>query len=127
MRQEAEKYRNIINTAIEADKTIKGKFATYERAIELLSKSDAEITRQLPAGGSMSLKDSPVVNEVRQLCSKVETLKAERLTIEADLKDPKSDIVCDFTKALAEDGAIDVESLSDSKLDNIYSELRNQV
>lgn len=75
----------------------------------------------------MSLKDSPAINEARQLCSKVETIKAERQAIESDLKEAKSDIVSDFTRALAEDGALDVESLSDSKLDGIYSELRNQV
>ncbi|CAD5119249.1 DgyrCDS7880 [Dimorphilus gyrociliatus] len=127
LRQEADKYRLIIDNAITADKTVRGKLARYERAIGLLSKSDAEITKELPAGGSMSLKDSPVVNEVRQLCSKVETLKAERQAIEAELKEGRSDIVDQFTRALAEDGAINVESLSDSQLEKIYSELRNQV
>ena len=53
----------------------------------------AELEQALPAAGNAgSLQSSPVVQDLRQLCEQVETLKAEREATENELKNAQFDM-----------------------------------
>ncbi|KAK7092226.1 programmed cell death 6-interacting protein-like isoform X2 [Littorina saxatilis] len=128
MRDEAMKYKTILDTAIQADRIVRDKYEQNKMAISLLSKPPGELEKALPeAGNTGSLQSSPVVRELRQLCEEVETVKAEREVIETELKDAKFDMSSKFFGALAADGAINEETLSVNELDRVYSPLKQQV
>ncbi|KAI0233522.1 Programmed cell death 6-interacting protein [Lamellibrachia satsuma] len=128
IRSEAQKYRTILNNAMTADKVIKQRFNEHSAGYDLLSKSNAEIEKALPSSSPVaSLKGSPVVQELTKLVEEVETIKAERDVIEKEIKEAKSDLSSKFMRSLAQDGAVDEETLSTQELDNLYSPLREQV
>nr|KAG5695062.1 hypothetical protein BaRGS_032555 [Batillaria attramentaria] len=128
MRDEAVKYRTILDTAIQADKIVREKYEKNKHAITLLSKSPAELEQSLPAAGNAgALQGNPVVQELRKLCEEVETIKAEREVIENEIKEAKFDMSSKFFAALAADGAINEEALSVEELDRVYAPLRQQV
>ncbi|XP_025081539.1 programmed cell death 6-interacting protein-like isoform X2 [Pomacea canaliculata] len=128
MRDEASKYRTILDTAIQADRIVREKYNSHKQAITLLSKPPGELEKSLPAAGNVgALQGSAVVKELRKLCEEVETIKAEREVIENEIKEAKFDMTSKFFAALAADGAIDEEALSVSELDRVYAPLRQQV
>ncbi|XP_061174111.1 programmed cell death 6-interacting protein-like isoform X2 [Saccostrea echinata] len=128
MRDESMKYKQILDTAINADRIVKEKYQKHKQAIELLSKSPAEIDKALPSGGGAHASESTgVVQKLRKLMDDVETIKAEREAIENELKEAKFDMTSKFFSALASEGAINEEMLSMSELDRIYGPLREQV
>ncbi|XP_076437173.1 programmed cell death 6-interacting protein-like isoform X2 [Babylonia areolata] len=128
MREEASKYRTILDTAIQADKIVRDKYDANKQAMMLLSKSPAEIEQALPAAGNAgALQGNPIVQELRQMCEQVETIKAEREVIENELKNAQFDMSSKFFAALAADGAINEESLSQGELDRVLAPLRQQV
>ncbi|KAH9637105.1 hypothetical protein HF086_013921 [Spodoptera exigua] len=88
-RANADKYRQIIDNAVRADNIVQQKFAQHRDNIALLSGSD----------GDLSAGD-------------VEALKAERDSIEAELKDTTVDLREQFLGALAADGCVDEPALS---------------
>jgi programmed cell death 6-interacting protein len=105
-RSSAGKYREIINNAISADKVVRQKFEDNSHGIGLLSKSPEELHQAIPAGAGC-VSNSPAVSKLRELMEAVETVKAERDVIEAELKSATVDMKDQFLRALAQDGAID--------------------
>lgn len=105
-RTSASKYREIINNAITADKVVRQKFEENSHGIELLSKSPSELHQSIPAGAGC-VSNSPAVARLRELMETVETVKAERDVIEAELKSATIDMKDQFLRALAQDGAVD--------------------
>ncbi|XP_013400625.1 programmed cell death 6-interacting protein [Lingula anatina] len=127
IRAEAAKYQGILDNAIKADGIVKAKYSENERAIKLLS-NPGELKSALPsASPAAALKDSPTVKELRTLMQQVEAIKAERDAIEMEIKEQKCDMTSKFMAALAQDGAINEESLSAAELDRIYGPLQQQV
>ncbi|KAH9524394.1 Rhophilin, Rho GTPase binding protein [Bulinus truncatus] len=128
MREEAMKYKSILDTAIQADNIVKTKYDTHRNAMALLSKPKAELETALPAASAAaSLQNSAVVKRLKELIEQVNTIKAERDVIEVEVKDAKCDMSSKFFTALASDGMINEEAISQSELDRIYSPLREQV
>ncbi|RUS90047.1 hypothetical protein EGW08_002160 [Elysia chlorotica] len=128
MRDEANKYKSILDTAIQADHIVKEKYNTHKNAIALLSKPKAELESTLPAASAAaSLQGSDVVKRLRELIEQVNTIKAERDVIESEVKDAKFDMSAKFFAALAQDGIINEEAISASELERQYSPLREQV
>ncbi|XP_078334645.1 programmed cell death 6-interacting protein-like isoform X3 [Crassostrea virginica] len=128
MRDESMKYKQILDTAINADRIVQEKFEKHKQAIDLLSKSTGDIEKALPSGGGAHASEgSGVVKKLRQLMEQVETIKAEREVVENEFKEAKFDMTSKFFSALAADGAINEEMLSESELDRIYGPLRQQV
>lgn len=119
------KYREIINNAIVADRVVRQKFEENAHGIELLSKSPSELHQAIPAS-SGSVSNSPSVTKLRSLMEAVETIKAERDAIEAELKSATVDMKDQFLKALAHDGAID-PNLAISHVGKSLSPLQKQV
>ncbi|CAL1536222.1 unnamed protein product [Lymnaea stagnalis] len=128
MREEAMKYKSILDTAIQADQIVKQKYETHKNAIFLLSKPKSELESALPAASAAaSLQNSAVVKRLRELIEQINTLKAERDVIELEVKDAKFDMSGKFFAALASDGMINEEAISQAELERIYSPLREQV
>ncbi|XP_022084899.1 programmed cell death 6-interacting protein-like isoform X2 [Acanthaster planci] len=128
LRAEASKYRTILNNAIQADSIVREKYEANREFISILSKSPNEMGSDLPAtSAAAALKDSPEVRKLRDLMKQVEAIKTEREVNEAEIKNTKSDMSQKFLSALAADGAINEEDISNQELDRIFSPLIKQV
>ncbi|XP_071493136.1 programmed cell death 6-interacting protein-like [Diadema antillarum] len=128
LRTEAGKYRTILNNAIQADHIVKEKYSQNRPFIIILSKSEGEIAADLPsASGASALQGTPVVQELRQLMKDVDEIKTVREVLENEIKSATVDIRPKFMQALAADGAINEESISNTSLDQLYGALIQQV
>ncbi|XP_071444735.1 programmed cell death 6-interacting protein isoform X2 [Hetaerina americana] len=105
-RSNSEKYRKIISNAISADKSVKEKFGKHRAGIELLSKSMEQLNASVPLGGQSSTPQSSQggVAEMRKLMEEVEAVRAERDTIEWELKSASTDMKDMFLNALGQEG-----------------------
>lgn len=124
-RTSLQKYREIINNAISADKIVREKFAANSYGMELLSKSSSELHQAIPAS-SGSVNNSQSVMKLRSLMEAVETIKAERDVIESELKSATVDMKDQFLHALAQDGAID-QTMAVSQVGKTLMPLQKQV
>nr|XP_024219620.1 programmed cell death 6-interacting protein isoform X1 [Halyomorpha halys] len=120
------KYREIINNAISADKIIKDKFDTHERGMSLLSEGVEVMRASLPSPAGAS-RDTPASHRLRRLMEEVETLKAERDTIEMELKSSVTDMKETFLMSLAQGGSINEPVMSTEALGRVYGPLQQQV
>ncbi|XP_052804277.1 programmed cell death 6-interacting protein-like isoform X2 [Mya arenaria] len=127
MREESGKYKNILDTAINADKIVQDKYGNHRNAIALLSKPTHEIEKALPSGGGGSSASNPAAKELRKMMEEVESIKAEREVIESELREAKFDMAGKFMAALSADGLVNEEALSSEELDRVYGPLRQQV
>ncbi|KAL4229283.1 Rhophilin [Mactra antiquata] len=128
MREESAKYKNILDTAIGADRIVQDKYSSHKNAMELLSKPTHEIEKSLPSAGSGGqLAGNPVVQDLKKMMEEVEGLKAEREVIENELKETKFDMAGKFMAALSADGLVNEEALSNQELDTVFGPLREQV
>lgn len=126
-RTNSAKYRQIINNAVQADRTVRDKFDTHRRGMELLSKPVAELTAAVPSGSVGNIENSSAVGTLRQLMEEVETVKAERDVIESELKSATTDMKDVFLSALAKDGAVNEPTISMETLNQTYGPLQKQV
>ncbi|KAJ4450416.1 hypothetical protein ANN_01840 [Periplaneta americana] len=123
------KYREIINNAMKADKVVRDKFESHLRGMELLSKGPDEMQNAVPSAGpgGSSVQNSSAVQQLRKLMEDVETIKAERDSIECELKSATVDMKSTFLNALAQDGAINEQALSVESLGRVFGPLQRQV
>lgn len=127
-RSNAQKYRKVINDAIEADKIVRQKYEKSVKGIQLLSMSPEEIQSSVPsAGGSSDACDSSAAKRLRVLMESVETIKAERDAIESELRTATFNMKEEFISALANDGAINEPAISLSEIGKVMSPLQAQV
>ncbi|KAK2160065.1 hypothetical protein LSH36_141g09036 [Paralvinella palmiformis] len=128
IKAEGNKYRKILDNAIQADHIVQSRYEQCRNGVELMSKSQGELQAALPAGNqSSALKGNPAVAELKKYMSEVEAIKNEREVMENELKNAKCDMANIFLAALAKDGAINEEQLSEEQLDRVYRDLRKQV
>ncbi|XP_012269159.2 programmed cell death 6-interacting protein [Athalia rosae] len=121
----AQKYRDIINNAVAADKVVRQRFESFRPGMETLSRDASELSNTVPAGSA--LQESGAVSQLRKLMEDVETLKAERDVIESELKSVTTDMKATFLSALSEDGAIDEPNMSVENIGQLYGPLQKQV
>ena len=126
-RSNSAKYRQIINNAVQADKTVREKFESHKMGMELLSKTPAELQEAVPAGPGGVVSDSSSVQILRQLMEEVDTLKTERDVIETDLKCATVDMKEQFLSALSNDGGINEPALSMESIGQSFGPLQRQV
>lgn len=128
-RNNAAKYREIINNAVKADQTVREKFTAHRHGMELLSLPRDEMQNAVPSSGPQgtSVQQSPAVQQLRKLMEDVATIKAEREVIESELKSATTDMKSSFLNALAADGAISEAALSTETLGRMYGPLQKQV
>lgn len=120
-----EKYRKIIDNAVNADKLIKEKFETHREAVNILSMNPNALASYIPTG--TAVEESRTVNELRKLMEEVETLKAEQDVIESELQSATTDMKSKFLSALAKDGVIDEKSLIHENITSHFNPLQQQV
>ena len=81
---------------------------------------------QLPASQGNSVKNSPVVEKLKQLCEDVETIKAERSVIESEIKNTNPNMRQVFLNANAK-GSFSEAEMSTATLDGAFMSLIDQV
>ena len=81
---------------------------------------------QLPASQGNSVKNSPVVEKLKQLCEDVETIKAERTVIESEIKNTNPNMRQVFLNANAK-GSFSEAEMSTATLDGAFKSLIDQV
>lgn len=123
----AQKYRKVIETAMNADSTIREKYDSHKEGMELLSGGPASLSAALPSAGATSNGNTPAVQKLKQLMEDVETLKAERDAIECELKSATVDMKEVFLSALAHEGAINEAAISTESLGRVFGPLQKQV
>ncbi|KAL7647253.1 UNVERIFIED_CONTAM: hypothetical protein RMT77_002511 [Armadillidium vulgare] len=125
----AEKYRKVIETAIQADITIRNKYDTHKEGMSHLSDGPTALATYLPSASTSTSgsSSSPAVTKLRKLMEDVEAIKAERDVIESELKGGEIDMKEVFLTALAQDGAINEPALSVSSLGRVFGPLQKQV
>ncbi|CAH0673747.1 unnamed protein product [Spodoptera exigua] len=115
-RANADKYRQIIDNAVRADNIVQQKFAQHRDNIALLSGSDGDLSAGVPDAPDGAPRPAAAAADaersLRALMQDVEALKAERDSIEAELKDTTVDLREQFLGALAADGCVDEPALS---------------
>ncbi|KAL7069577.1 hypothetical protein ACQ4LE_011039 [Meloidogyne hapla] len=126
--QELGKFRGILNTAANADATVRNKFEQNKRGMELLSLTENELKLSIPGiGNNQGSSNSPTIQKLRSLMNQVQEIKVEREEIEKELKKIRCDMSNDFSKALAETGVVNEEKLSSEKILNLFKPLRDKV
>ncbi|XP_058457648.1 programmed cell death 6-interacting protein [Malaya genurostris] len=127
-RENCETYRKIIDNAITADKTVRGKFEKNREGIELLSTSQDQLLKEIPCGTiNKTACNSSVAQKLRMLLESVDTIKAERDVIESELRSVTVNLRDTFLTSLASDGAINEPALSISEISKTIAPLQAQV
>ena len=93
----------------------------------MLAKGTNNMESQLPAaGGNGQVKDSPIVDKLKELCETVDTLKAERQVIESEIKGSNPDMKQVFLNANKK-GPINEAEMSTDTLNVAFKSLIEQV
>nr|XP_014349049.1 PREDICTED: programmed cell death 6-interacting protein [Latimeria chalumnae] len=128
LRAEGTNFRNVLDQAVQADKVVKERYASYRDTIALLSKPESELNAAIPsANPAKTLQGSEVVTVLKSLLASLNEVKKEREQIENDLKSANFDMASKFLTALAQDGAINEEVISVTELDRIYGGYTDRV
>ncbi|KAI0984149.1 hypothetical protein GJ496_000680 [Pomphorhynchus laevis] len=128
LRQEANKYKEVINVAVNADHIVRDKYNKNKNYIILLTKSKAELESTLPASSPLHIRNQYIVKELQRLCEEVETLKAERQVIESELNSQPIDAMqADFINSFSARPNVDQGLLIAEKLEECYQPLKQQV
>lgn len=123
----AQKYRNVIDTAVSADTTIREKYDKHKEGMDLLSAGPENLAASLPSAGASDNGSNPAIQRLKQLMEDVETLKAERDAIECELKSANADMKDEFLNALSQDGTINEVAISTESLGRLFGPLQKQV
>merc|ERR1711892_810565 len=128
LRAELNKYEMILGKAMAADETVRQKLDTHQPSLLLMSGTDEQLAAAVPSGSiSAVLSGNPIVRELTTLCEQAETMKAERDVIESELRNGQSNMTQQFLTALAQDGALDTETMVGGEMINLYGDLTAQI
>uniref|UniRef100_A0A663M788 Programmed cell death 6-interacting protein n=1 Tax=Athene cunicularia TaxID=194338 RepID=A0A663M788_ATHCN len=126
--QNGANYHNILNKAVQADGQVKERYQSHRDTIALLCKPESELNAAIPsANPAKTLQGNEVVNVLRTLLANLDEVKKEREQLENDLKSVNFDMTSKFLTALAQDGAINEEAISEAELDRIYGSHKQKV
>ncbi|XP_061411121.1 programmed cell death 6-interacting protein isoform X1 [Lethenteron reissneri] len=128
LRAEGDKYRQLIDNAVNADGVVKQKYNEHRDYIAMLSQPQQELNSAIPsANPAASLAGSETVQILRSLLSDLDTVKGEREALEGELRAVDSDMTGRFLGALAQDGALNEEDLSRTELERLYGPYTQRV
>ncbi|NXJ10592.1 PDC6I protein, partial [Odontophorus gujanensis] len=128
LRAEGANFHNILNRAVQADGQVREGYQSHRDTIALLCKPEAELNAAIPsANPAKTLQGSEVVNVLKTLLASLDEVKKEREQLENDLKSVNFDMTNTFLTALAQDGAINEETISVTELDRIYGSYTQKV
>uniref|UniRef100_A0A671PKA4 Programmed cell death 6-interacting protein-like n=1 Tax=Sinocyclocheilus anshuiensis TaxID=1608454 RepID=A0A671PKA4_9TELE len=121
LRAEGNNFRNILDKAVQADQVVKERYTAHCEMIALLCKPENELSAAIPsANPAKTLQGSEVVNVLRAQLAQLDEVKREREVLEGEVKSVTFDMTAKFLTALAQDGAINEETLTSSELDTRY-------
>ncbi len=123
----ATKYRTILNNAKDADQVVRDKFELHREFFDLLAQGSNNIESKMPASAGGQISNSSHVAKLKKLCEDVETLKAERQAIEAEIKSTNPDMKNVFLNTHAQEGVINEQDLSNQALERAFGALTQQV
>lgn len=86
-----------------------------------------QIQEAIPAAGGKVDQNCISVQKLKSLMEAVETIKAERDSIELELKSASFNMKDEFLSALQKDGAIDEPAISLSRIGQVLNPLQSQV
>ncbi|XP_040446745.1 programmed cell death 6-interacting protein isoform X1 [Falco naumanni] len=128
LRAEGTNYHNILNKAVQADGQVKERYQSHRDTIALLCKPESELNAAIPsANPAKTLQGNEVVNVLKTLLANLDEVKKDREQLENDLKSVNFDMTSKFLTALAQDGAINEESISMAELERIYGSYTQKV
>uniref|UniRef100_G3NPV3 Programmed cell death 6-interacting protein n=1 Tax=Gasterosteus aculeatus aculeatus TaxID=481459 RepID=G3NPV3_GASAC len=128
LRTEGAKYGGVLDQAVQADQVVRDRYTTHCDMIALLCKPENELNAAIPsANPTKTLQGSEVVNVLRSQLAQLDAMKKERETVEEEVKAVTFDMSTSFLTALSQDGAINEEQLSLSKLDQLYGAYNQRV
>jgi len=117
-----------LRTCVAADKVVRDKFDSHNEYISLLAQGSNNMESKMPgASGSTDNSNSPNATKLKALCESVETLKAERQAIEAEIKGTNPDMKNVFLNTHGQEGVINEEEMSKDTLNRAFSGLIDQV
>lgn len=123
------KYRNILQNAIEADNKVKIKYNSNKEKMKLLSNSsDNALARAIPTDQSSGAKvDESSVSKLKQLMSQVDSLKKEREGLESTLKNVEfEELKVKFMKSMSLHSDVNEASLSAETMGQFYGDLQKK-
>lgn len=94
------KYCEIIHNAVVADKSIRETFEKHAHMMELLSKPTAQLENECPIGSDGNVTNCRSAQKLRKLMNNIDKIKAERETIESELKSATIDLKDQFLNAI---------------------------
>jgi len=118
------RYRTIIANATQADNVVKEKFETHGNWMRALEGGLTAITGVLPAGNGGG--GGPAASRLKELMEEVETVKAERVVIESEIKTTNPEMKSVFLSAAAS-GELNEPVISAQSLGRVFTPFRNQV
>lgn len=74
--------RNVIETAVTADSTIREKYDKHKEGMDMLSAGPENLAASLPSAGASNNGSNPAIQRLRQLMEDVETLKVGCLSFD---------------------------------------------
>ncbi|XP_063041391.1 programmed cell death 6-interacting protein isoform X2 [Engraulis encrasicolus] len=121
LRAEGGNFRNVLDKAVSADQVVRERFNTHCEMIGLLCRPENELNAAIPsANPTKTLQGSEVVSVLRAELAQLDEVKQEREVLEGEIKSVTFDMTASFLTALAQDGAINEEGLSNGALNTHY-------
>ncbi|KAL2080408.1 hypothetical protein ACEWY4_024201 [Coilia grayii] len=121
LRAEGGNFRNVLDKAVAADQVVRERFNTHCEMIGLLCRPENELNAAIPsANPTKTLQGSEVVSVLRAQLAQLDEVKQEREVLEGEVKSVTFDLTASFLTALAQDGAINEEGLSNGALQTHY-------
>lgn len=120
------KYRQVIDSAVSADRIVQDKFNKFSNGIDLLSKTSEELESAMPSGSGANVSTCSSAQQLWKLMEHVATAKAERDVIESELKSATVNMKDQFLSALAADGAINEPVMSVGYIGKTLGPLQQQ-
>ncbi|XP_015928484.1 programmed cell death 6-interacting protein [Parasteatoda tepidariorum] len=123
LKDNIQKYSQIISTAVAADGIVKEKFEKHRDKIALLCLPEDQMISGIPAGSPVASCQS--VERLKSLMREVERLKGEREEILQEFDSAATDMKAKFLVAL-NDGSVNEAALSVETLGEIYGPIQKR-
>lgn len=123
------KYRSILQNAVEADNKVKLKYNSNAEKMRLLSNSSGSaLADAIPSNQSSGAKvDESAIAKLRQLMAQVDALKSERETLESSFKNVEfEEMKAKFMKSLSLHTDVNETSLSTETIGQYFGDLQKK-
>ncbi|PAA53698.1 hypothetical protein BOX15_Mlig010709g3 [Macrostomum lignano] len=136
LRSEAMNFKQMLENASSADRTVQQKIADNSEGLTVLSGGESKIKAALPTAGGQAASGGSggeaLKADLRKLCQQAESLKGERTGLEKQLQDAMASqpdgLATELSNAMSDSsGQADVSSLVNDKVNELLRPLRQKV